>query len=257
MRRLLVQTMAAIGLLALIPPWRCSLAAAKPDAAKRASVAVDKHELAAFQPYVGQWKGVGQPRRGSSRGAWTEDVQWSWHFTDGHAELTAQIAHGHYFSALRLQPAAKPGEFRLLATPSEGKSELPFDGKIEANGSLTLTAAGKPEPSEPARITIRLVAGGDRMVLLFERRAGEQFARLAEVGATRKGSLFAVAGGDPHECIVTGGHGTIAVDYKGQTYYFCCTGCRDAFLHDPAGILAEYHQRQAAAQAAAHAAAKR
>jgi YHS domain-containing protein len=32
---------------------------------------------------------------------------------------------------------------------------------------------------------------------------------------------------------VTGGLGTIAVSYKGQTYYVCCGGCKDAFEADP------------------------
>jgi YHS domain-containing protein len=35
------------------------------------------------------------------------------------------------------------------------------------------------------------------------------------------------------------------VQYKGKTYYVCCTGCRDAFLDDPEGILEEYAERVA------------
>ena len=27
--------------------------------------------------------------------------------------------------------------------------------------------------------------------------------------------------------------------YKGKTYWFCCTGCRDAFLDDPDTIIAQ------------------
>ncbi len=33
--------------------------------------------------------------------------------------------------------------------------------------------------------------------------------------------------------MVTGGAATIAVSYGGQTYYVCCTGCRDAFTAAP------------------------
>ncbi len=123
--------------------------------------------------------------------------------------------------------------------------EARFDGSIGGEGQLVLTATGDPKPDRPARLTLRLVAAGDRLVMLYERRAGQQFIRLAEVGATRKGSSFAVKGGDPHECIVTGGQGTITVDYKGQTYYFCCTGCRDLFKQDPEKVLTEYHERKA------------
>ncbi|MSR57709.1 MAG: YHS domain-containing protein [Planctomycetaceae bacterium] len=31
--------------------------------------------------------------------------------------------------------------------------------------------------------------------------------------------------------------------YKGQTYWFCCTGCRDAFNDDPEGIIADAAKR--------------
>ena len=41
------------------------------------------------------------------------------------------------------------------------------------------------------------------------------------------------------ECVVTGGLGTIAVRHKGETYWVCCTGCREAFEADPEAILAE------------------
>jgi YHS domain-containing protein len=32
--------------------------------------------------------------------------------------------------------------------------------------------------------------------------------------------------------------------HDGKTYYVCCTGCRDAFQDDPAGILAAWGQRK-------------
>lgn len=227
-------------------------AADAPNGAQRESVAADKKVLTAFQAYVGEWKGVGLPRRGSNQGAWTEEAQWAWRFTDQHAELAAEVSNGHFYSALRLQPDTKPGQFRLIAVaadqPPTAKDDEQFAGTVDADGKLALTAVGEAKPNRPARITIRVVANGDRLVVLYERRAGEQFARLAEVGYTRKGSSFAVAGSDPHECIVTGGHGTIAVEYKGNTYYFCCTGCRDLFKQDPEGVLAEYRKRKAQEQ---------
>lgn len=45
------------------------------------------------------------------------------------------------------------------------------------------------------------------------------------------------------ECVVTGGLGTMPVTFEGQTYYVCCTGCRDYFNDGPAKVLAEYRQR--------------
>jgi YHS domain-containing protein len=40
--------------------------------------------------------------------------------------------------------------------------------------------------------------------------------------------------------------GTIPVTYQGQTYYVCCTGCRDYFNDNPAEVLADYKERKAA-----------
>jgi YHS domain-containing protein len=252
MKPLRIQTLACLSLF-LWPAICHCWAADKPDSAKTDPIESDKKALATFQAFVGEWKGVGQPRRGSSQGAWTEEMQWAWRFSDGHAELAAQLTHDPYFSALRLQAGERAGQYRLLATPAVGnefaKYEVRFDGSVGGEAQLVLAASGDLKPDRPARLTLRLVAGGDRLVMLYERRAGEQFTRLAEVGATRKGSSFAVKGGDPHECIVTGGQGTITVDYKGQTYYFCCTGCRDLFKQDPEKALAEYRDRKAKEQA--------
>ena len=108
-------------------------------------------------------------------------------------------------------------------------------------------AADQAPQDMPQRITLRVVAGGDRLVMLLERKSAisERYARLAEVGYTRKGSEFGKGTSQP-ECVVTGGLGTMQVTYQGQMYYVCCAGCRDLFEQKPAEILAEYRDRKAA-----------
>jgi YHS domain-containing protein len=234
--------------------------AQQPDSSKPDSTIADRKALAAFQGFIGDWKGVGQPRRGSSQGSWSEESQWAWRFAGGHAEIVAKLDHDPYFGALRLQAGERPGQFRLFATSkadqpnvktaaadenSSATKEARYHGTLGDDGRLVLNIDGDPVPARPARVTLRLVAGGDRLVALYEARNDERFARLAEVGSTRKGSAFAVKRAGAHECIVTGGQGTIAVEYKGETYYVCCTGCRDLFKQDPEKILAEYRERKA------------
>ena len=88
------------------------------------------------------------------------------------------------------------------------------------------------------------------MLVRYEKRIAEGvYARLAEVGSTRKGSSFAKNAASGPQCVVTGGLGTIAVAHDGKTYYVCCGGCRDLFMEDPQGVLAEYRQRKAAERA--------
>lgn len=232
------------------------LLAAAPDAeADRAeSIHRDKQALAAVQSYVGGWRGVGQPRRGSNQGAWTEEFQWAWHFHDGRAELVATLEGDKYFRTLSLQGGDEPGKFTLQATPadpSKDNDKTPaqkFNGTLKG-GVLTL-AADDARPDTPARITIRLVAAGDRMLVLYEKQLGEgAYARLAEIGSTRKGSDFAKTAASGPECIVTGGLGTIALEHEGKKYFVCCGGCREYFEEDPARAIAEYRERKAAEKA--------
>lgn len=225
-------------------------AAPETDTAPGPSVQRDKQALAAVQTYVGQWRGVGQPRRGSNQGAWTEQSQWAWRFHEGRAQLVGTLDGNKYFRSLRLQGGDEPGKYVAQATmqkaSGDDKSEMQtFYGALRG-GVLTLVA-NKPQPDLPARITIRLVAGGDRMVVLYEKQVSDgNYARLAESGSTRQGSDFAKTAASGPECIVTGGLGTIALEFEGKKYFVCCGGCREYFEEDPARAIAEYRERKAA-----------
>lgn len=212
------------------------------------SVANDKKALAAAQSYVGAWRGVGQPKRGSNQGAWSEESEWSWRFDGGRARLLGAITGDKYFSQWQLEAGDDKSPLVLLATPIENGQPVAEPVRYtggRANEGLVFTAE-EVKADQPARISLRLVAGGDRMVALYEKRTGGTFARLAEVGLTRKGSSFAKNAGAGRECVVTGGLGTIAVEHEGKKYYVCCSGCRDLFNEDPAGVLKEYRERKAA-----------
>jgi hypothetical protein len=204
----------------------------------------DKASLAALQDYIGVWKGVGQPRRGSTKGAWTEQADWAWKFAGGRAAIAFESPQGKFFKSGELRPGEKPGQFVLIGTLPDGKSQERYIGSLNDEGRLVLKAE-KPAEGRPAQISFRQVAEGARMLILFEATAGsETLARLAEVGYTRQGSGFGQGSTGP-ECVVTGGYGSIAVQHNGKTYYVCCTGCRDLFNDDPEGVLAEYRERKA------------
>jgi hypothetical protein len=206
----------------------------KPEAKKRES-------LSKLQNYVGQWRGVGQPMRGSTKDSWVEKTGWAWKFADSDVSLQMNSDDAKYFRSAELRPGAEPDAFELTAKTATG-SEIKYTGKQDDNG-LVLIAMNQIE-GVPARVSIRLVAGGDRMVVLYERKTeGDRFARLAEVGLTRQGSGFG-KGTSYVECVVTGGLGTIAVMHQGKTYYVCCTGCRDYFNDNPEEVLAEYRARK-------------
>jgi hypothetical protein len=209
-----------------------------------ASVAGDapSHEqmqLSKLQPLVGQWRGVGQPQRGSTKGSWTETAQWAWKFGESGPLLVGHLPDGRYFRELRIAAGLGEGDYRLTAVPAAGGDELRYSGRLDAQGPLVLVADA-PREGLPQRVSLRFVAGGDRLLVLMEKQAAAgSFTRLAEVGYTRQGSGFGkVASGQ--ECIVTGGLGTIEVTHAGKTYHVCCTGCRDYFNENPEKVLAEY-----------------
>jgi hypothetical protein len=207
------------------------------DEAKQPAAAATR-ALAPLQPCVGSWRGVGQPKRGSNQGAWTEECDFEWQFPETGSELVAHLRGNPYFRQLRFKPGAADGQFLLVALPVEPNSEEQrFVGSRE-NGAFVFTAENRQE-GRPARITLRLAAGGDRLLTLFEKPQGASLVRLAEVGATRQGSSFAKNARSGPECIVTGGLGTIAVEYKGKKYFVCCGGCRDYFLENAEAVLAQ------------------
>jgi hypothetical protein len=210
-----------------------------------ADLAAQKAELAKLQSLVGSWKGVAQPQRGSNKGSWVEQAEWAWKFRDGKAELEAAIGDSKVFSTVKVQSGEEPGNFVLSATPVGADKAASYSGKLDDSGKLTAVADG-PNPDLPARISIRTVAGGDRLLVLYEKKSGtsDQLVRLAEVGYTRKGSGFGKGSSGP-ECVVTGGFGSIVVTHKGKEYFVCCTGCRDYFNEQPDEVLADYAERKA------------
>lgn len=199
-----------------------------------------RESLEKMQLLVGQWRGAGQIKRGSTVGGWIESSNWQWDF-EKEATLVFNTEKGKYFKSGKLLAGEEPDSYSLITTSPDGMEQR-FDGKLDAQGKLTLIAENA-EKGQPARVHFRFVASGKRLIMLIEQRAGTAlYTRLGEVGFTRKGSGFG-QGQATVLCVVTEGAGTIPVTYKGKTYFVCCTGCKDYFNEDPEQALAEYAER--------------
>lgn len=217
--------------------------------AKNPEHAAQQQRLAKIQQLVGAWRGVAQPQRASTKDSWLEEADWAWSFGKDGPALVAKLPKAKYFSQLQVTAGKESGQFALAATPAAGGEPIRYDGKIDDEERLVLSL-DKPQDDVPQRLTFRFVAGGDRLLVLMERKSptSDQLVRLAEVGFTRQGSGFG-QGTSGRECVVTGGLGTIEVSHNGQTYYVCCTGCRDYFNEKPEEVLKEYAARKAAEKA--------
>ncbi len=216
--------------------------AAKDDKPK----AIDKKAVEALKPLrdlVGDWRGVGLPRRGSTDGAWQEKAEWSYTFDEKATALTFNATTAKYFSKGRIEPGEKAGTFVFVGTLPDGKKTERFTGSLDDRGALVVENP-KADDGRPDRIMFRIVAQGDRLVVLLTRKSGSTNARLAQVGYTREGSNFGGTG-TANECVVTGGESSRTVTYKGKSYYVCCKGCADYFAENAEEVIAEYEAKKA------------
>ncbi len=193
-------------------------------------------ELELFNGLIGDWRGVAQPRRNSTKDAWTEKANWSWDFKHGPA-LAYTITGGKQLQSAVLTYLPEEQKYQLVGTFAN-KTERTYRGDRLENKLVLETAAG--DSSEVHRLTVTEL-NSKRTLLLLEKRPaeGERYTRVLEVGYTREGTSLAIEGAGEPECIVSGGKGTMSLVYKGNTYWFCCTGCREAFDEDPEYYIAE------------------
>ncbi len=205
-----------------------------------------RQALQAFNDLIGSWRATGEPEgtfQERQRGFWTESLSWEWQFKGDDAWLKLAIDRGKHFQSGELHYVADKDQFRLdVVTPD--KEKLTFEGPLQ-DGKLTLERQDE-KAKETQRLVVTLLHA-NRFLYRYEVKAEGRpaFKRQYQVGCTKEGVSFATAGDNEPECVVSGGRGKIPVTYKGQTYYVCCTGCRDAFKEDPEKYLKEYAERKA------------
>jgi hypothetical protein len=203
-----------------------------------------KEALQSFNDLIGSWKATGTPegtKQQKQEGFWVETVSWGWQFDKDDAWLTVAFGQGKHFKNGTLRYVPEKDAYRLTLLTVEKKT-LAFDGTLK---DRVLTVERVDDATkESQRFLIRMIHN-NRMLYDYETKPDGKpvFTRRYQVGATKEGVPFATASAGP-ECVVTGGLGTMAVTYKGQTYYVCCSGCRDAFNENPEKIIKEYEAKK-------------
>ena len=214
--------------------------AANQETAPKGRLADGREHLKPLNSMIGDWRGVGQVKRGSRAGAWTEKVSCVWDFSDKRSAVVLNSEGGQQFDRLRLRWDALKAKV-VLEQKIDGTTRV-YRGVMPKKwpGKLLLTSTADAD-NVTYRCTIQQLKD-IRATILFEKQTSAKgsFRRIVEVGYTRAGARLAEVGGGQRKCIVTGGLGTIAVMHKGQTYYVCCQGCVQAFNESPDAIIAEY-----------------
>jgi YHS domain len=205
-----------------------------------------KEALQALQDFIGEWQANGspdKPRIDPRDPTWKETLSWAWRFKGDDAWLTLNVKDGKVLASaeLRYLPAKK--KYQLTATGADGVRRV-FEGELK-NDMLRFERTD-PGTKEVQQITMNTAAEGVRFIYhVGHKPAGSTLLRKDFlIAATKQGE--SLAGKEKKvECVVSGGLGTIPVSYKGETYYVCCSGCRDAFNDDPEKYIAEFKAKKA------------
>jgi hypothetical protein len=216
-----------VGFVVLLAP---AFAAGDKDKAKEA--------LQALNEYVGSYKGDGR----GGKGGWNEKVSWGWRFKGDACWLRMDVENGKQFKSADLRFVTDKGRYQLTAVTADGRKQV-YEGKLK-DEYLTLDYQD-PDSGATLRLKMNTAADGARFIYRLERRRPGRtlFAREFQVECSKEGESLA-GRGKKNECIVTGGVGTIAVSYKGATYYVCCSGCREAFLETPEKFIQEFKKKR-------------
>lgn len=209
---------------------------------KEGAKATSRAALEHFNGLIGGWRGVGQYKRGSTKDSWAETAEWVWDLKHETAAIR-QVKEGKLLREATLTYDAPSRKYVLLAELPDKKSRR-YTGAIDGK---KLTLVSETDEAGMVHQIVVTQLNEKRTLVLFQHRKAEQelFQRVAEVGYTREGTALAIDGSGEPECVVTGGKGTSSTVYKGKTYWFCCSGCRDAFDDDPDGVIADYERKVA------------
>jgi hypothetical protein len=204
-----------------------------------------KEALQAFNELIGSWRATGEPegtRQEKQRGFWTESLRWRWQFKGDDAWLKVAVEKGKYFTKGELHYLPDKDLFQLSLTTVTNET-LTFQGPLKDH---VLSVERHDEAKNETQRLVLTMLHGTRLLYRFDVKPRDRtfFTRLYQVGATKEGVAFA-AGSTSPECVVSGGLGTIAVSYKGETYHVCCSGCRDAFKDDPEKYIKEFKAKKA------------
>ncbi len=199
-----------------------------------------KEALQELQAFIGQWKGEGGPDRpkAPAKDLWSEKIEWSWRFKGDDAWLTMAIKDGKYFKSGELRYVPEKKAYQLTMLDKTDKKEV-FEGKLKKD-VLTLERTD-PSTKQLQQIVMNTAAEGVRFIFRYNTKSAGTTLLKKEylVQATREGESLGKAE-KKNECVVSGGLGTMPITYKGETFYICCSGCRDAFNENPEKYIKEF-----------------
>jgi hypothetical protein len=208
-------------------------------AADKSGIAAAKAGLAPLNDFIGEWKGTGGPLPAKPTDpTWSETLNWGWRFKGDDAWMVLEFKNGKYYKSGEARYLPETKKLRIILVGKDDKKTT-FEGDVQ-NDKLVVDAVDK-EKKESQRVEINTAADGIRLIFVFSTKPEGRtlWKKVYQVASNKSGESLGSAG-KKNECVVSGGLGTMAVSHKGQTFYVCCSGCRDAFNENPEKYIKEF-----------------
>jgi hypothetical protein len=205
-----------------------------------------REALKALQEFIGGWKGSGgpdKPKPSPRDPLWSEALTWGWRFKGDDAWLVLDVKNGKHLSGGELRYLSGKKVYQFLAL-TKGGPKLVFEGELK-NEVLTLERTD-PDSGQTQQIKMNTAGDGVRFIYrgAIKAKGSTVWRKDYLVACTKEGESLGKKE-KKNECVVSGGVGTMAISYKGETYYVCCSGCADEFRSNPEKYVAEFKAKKA------------
>lgn len=219
--------------------------------------------LKPLQVMLGNWRGTTRKEFGDSKAVDLHEWVWDLQTDREQPALVLNSDKSPYFKTARLTWIAATKQFALTATNSENISReytgdytdpvheiVGPDDKMHRVFRLQLTQtdeSAEQEGGETWQVAFAQQENDRYLLEIDKRRGNAAFRRYDTVSTQREGTSFALNDSDygDRTCIISQGLGTIAVSYKGKSFWVCCSGCKAAFDAEPEVWIARAEQRAA------------
>lgn len=175
-----------------------------------------KEAMRPVQLLVGEWRVSATPGDDPSKG-WEEAQAWEYKIEKEEYSLQFSIKDGKKFKEGLLSYDPKKKLYRMEAVRADGKKST-FEGKLSGREMALEEVVAEGAAAE--RINFNFLRDIRFIGSIERREAGMKTWQESHTYQFTRAGVSIVRSEGP-KCIVTGGTGSITVDYSGKTYYVC------------------------------------
>ena len=204
-----------------------------------------KEALQALQEFIGDWKGNGGPDKqkpGPKDPIWKETLKWGWRFKGDDCWLTVEVKDGKQFKSGEMRYLVDKKKYQFTGVGLNDKKQV-YEGELK-DGLLTMEREDA-DTKDTQQIQMSTAAEGIRFIFrtAHKKEGTTIYIKDNLVAATKEGEALG-AKEKKNLCVVSGGVGTTPIQYKGETFYVCCSGCAEAFRENPEKYIAEFKAKK-------------